>query len=81
MAERTRIDLGFPSLFASLSLDNQTITDGVVVYDSQSQQLYYTGSYGGGGGATSGVIELNTLSGSLTLVGGHWHRYNFIFSL
>ena len=69
MAEKTRIDLGFPSLFASLSFDGQTITDGVVVYDSESQQLFYTGSYGGAGG-TSGVIDLNSLSGSLNIVGG-----------
>lgn len=34
-------------LFASLSFDNNPVTDGVVVYDTANGQLYFTGSYGG----------------------------------
>jgi hypothetical protein len=56
MAERFRIDLGFPALYASLSMDTQGITDGVVVYDKERQQLFYTGSYGTGGGG-GGTID------------------------
>ena len=57
MAERFRIDLGFPALYASLSMDTTGITDGVVVYDKERQQLFYTGSYGGGGGGGGGSID------------------------
>lgn len=60
MAERFRIDLGFPALYASLSLDTAGITDGVVVYDKEKQQLFYTGSYGGGGGGISPSGYLKT---------------------
>ena len=70
MAERFRIDLGFPALYASLSQDTSGITDGVVVYDKERQQLFYTGSYGSGGGTGSvdpslylktASVDLNTL--------------------
>ena len=36
-------------LFASLSLDTSAGTNGVVMYDEATGQLYYTGSYGAGG--------------------------------
>jgi hypothetical protein len=70
MAERFRIDLGFPALYASLSMDTQGITDGVVVYDKEKQQLFYTGSYGGGGGGgvdpsqylKTASVNLNTIT-------------------
>jgi hypothetical protein len=70
MAERFRIDLGFPALYASLSMDTQGITDGVVVYDKERQQLFYTGSYGGGGGGgvdpsqylKTASVNLNTIT-------------------
>jgi len=55
MAERFRIDLGFPALYASLSMDTKGITDGVVVYDKERQQLFYTGSYGSGGGGGGSI--------------------------
>ena len=57
MAERFRIDLGFPALYASLSMDTKGITDGVVVYDKERQQLFYTGSYSTGGGGGGGTID------------------------
>jgi hypothetical protein len=61
MAERFRIDLGYPSLFGSLSFDGAGITDGVVVYDITTQQLFYTGAYG-----TSNIIASGSiLTGSL----------------
>ena len=68
MAERFRIDLGFPALYASLSMDTQGITDGVVVYDKERQQLFYTGSYGSGGGVDpsqylkTASVNLNTIT-------------------
>ena len=63
MAERFRIDLGYPSLFGSLSYDGTGITDGVVVYDITTQQLFYTGAYGGSGGDI--IISGSILTGSL----------------
>jgi len=57
MAERFRIDLGYPSLFGSLSYDGTGITDGVVVYDITTQKLFYTGSYGSGGSGSGGSIN------------------------
>ena len=70
MVERFRIDLGFPALYASLSMDTTGITDGVVVYDKERQQLFYTGSYStGGGGGGSGITNIITgdgLTGSLS---------------
>jgi hypothetical protein len=68
MAERFRIDLGFPALYASLSLDAAGITDGVVVYDKEKQQLFYTGSYGGGGGGVDPSLYLKTASVSLNTI-------------
>jgi len=38
-------------LFASLSLENNTIASQTVMYDTSSGKFYFTGSYGGGGGA------------------------------
>jgi hypothetical protein len=70
MAERFRIDLGFPALYASLSMDTTGITDGVVVYDKERQQLFYTGSYGGGGGGVAGVSSLEGLTGAIDLIAG-----------
>lgn len=70
MAERFRIDLGFPALYASLSMDTTGITDGVVVYDKEKQQLFYTGSYGGGGGGVAGVSSLEGLTGAIDLIAG-----------
>jgi hypothetical protein len=71
MAERFRIDLGFPALYASLSMDTTGITDGVVVYDKERQQLFYTGSYGaGGGGGGGGVTSLDGLTGAIDLIAG-----------
>lgn len=67
MAERFRIDLGFPALYASLSLDNSSITTGVVVYDPTTQQLFYTGSYAEG--ADGGITNL-IATGGLTGGGG-----------
>jgi len=69
MAERFRIDLGFPALYASLSMDTTGITDGVVVYDKEKQQLFYTGSYGASGGGT-GVSSLKGLTGAIDLLAG-----------
>jgi hypothetical protein len=63
MAERFRIDLGYPSLFGSLSYDGTGITDGVVVYDITTQQLFYTGAYGGSGGDI--IISGSFLTSSL----------------
>ena len=69
MAERFRIDLGFPALYASLSMDTQGITDGVVVYDKEKQQLFYTGSYGGGGGGGVDPSQyLKTASANLNII-------------
>jgi hypothetical protein len=69
MAERFRIDLGFPALYASLSMDTQGITDGVVVYDKERQQLFYTGSYGGGGGGGVDPSQyLKTASVNLNII-------------
>jgi hypothetical protein len=68
MAERFRIDLGFPALYASLSMDTSGITDGVVVYDKEKQQLFYTGSYGGGGGGIDPSLYLKTASVSLNTI-------------
>ena len=69
MAERFRIDLGFPALYASLSMDTQGITDGVVVYDKEKQQLFYTGSYGGGGGGGVDPSQyLKTASVNLNII-------------
>jgi hypothetical protein len=69
MAERFRIDLGFPALYASLSMDTQGITDGVVVYDKEKQQLFYTGSYGtGGGGGVDPNQYLKTASVNLNII-------------
>jgi len=69
MAERFRIDLGFPALYASLSMDTQGITDGVVVYDKEKQQLFYTGSYGGGGGGGVDPSQyLRTASVNLNII-------------
>lgn len=70
MAERFRIDLGFPALYASLSMDTSGITDGVVVYDKEKQQLFYTGSYGAGGGGVAGVSSLEGLTGDIDLIAG-----------
>jgi hypothetical protein len=70
MAERFRIDLGFPALYASLSMDTTGITDGVVVYDKEKQQLFYTGSYGSGGGGVAGVSSLKGLTGAIDLLAG-----------
>jgi hypothetical protein len=64
MAERFRIDLGFPALYASLSMDTKGITDGVVVYDKERQQLFYTGSYGGGGGGGGSIDTSSFLIGA-----------------
>jgi hypothetical protein len=68
MAERFRIDLGFPALYASLSMDTQGITDGVVVYDKERQQLFYTGSYGTGGGGIDPSLYLRTASANLNII-------------
>ena len=68
MAERFRIDLGFPALYASLSMDTQGITDGVVVYDKERQQLFYTGSYGVGGGGIDPSLYLKTASANLNII-------------
>ena len=68
MAERFRIDLGFPALYASLSMDTQGITDGVVVYDKERQQLFYTGSYGAGGGGIDPSLYLKTASVNLNTI-------------
>jgi hypothetical protein len=62
MAERFRIDLGYPSLFGSLSYDGTGITDGVVVYDIFTKQLFYTGSYGPSGDI---IVSGSILTGSL----------------
>ena len=70
MAERFRIDLGFPALYASLSMDTTGITDGVVVYDKEKQQLFYTGSYGASGGGGAGVSSLKGLTGAIDLLAG-----------
>ena len=67
MAERFRIDLGYPSLFGSLSYDGTGITDGVVVYDITTQQLFYTGAYGGSGGDI--IISGSFLTGSNLIFG------------
>lgn len=42
-------------LFASLSYDSTPNTDGVVVYDTDNGQFYYTGSYGGSGDTITGT--------------------------
>jgi len=64
MAERFRIDLGFPALYASLSLDNSSVTTGVVVYNPTTQQLFYTGSYAeGADGDITNLIATGGLSG------------------
>jgi hypothetical protein len=64
MAERFRIDLGFPALYASLSLDNSSVTTGVVVYNPTTQQLFYTGSYAeGGDGGIANLIATGGLTG------------------
>jgi len=68
MAERFRIDLGFPALYASLSMDTKGITDGVVVYDKERQQLFYTGSYGAGGGSIDPSLYLKTASANLNII-------------
>jgi hypothetical protein len=81
MAERFRIDLGFPALYASLSMDTQGITDGVVVYDKERQQLFYTGSYGGGeGGGTidtgSFLIGATATLNTITFTQGDGDTFN-----
>jgi hypothetical protein len=64
MAERFRIDLGFPALYASLSLDNSSVTTGVVVYNPTTQQLFYTGSYAeGADGDITNLIATGGLTG------------------
>jgi hypothetical protein len=65
MAERFRIDLGFPNLYASLSLAPSGGADGVVVYNSTTQQLFYSGSFSGGGGGSTidtGSFIVNALA-------------------
>jgi len=86
MAERFRIDLGYPSLFGSLSYDGTGITDGVVVYDISTQKLFYTGSYGGSGGGGSGssvntgsfLINATVSSNTLTFTRGDNSTFNLI---
>jgi len=76
MAEGFRIDLGFPNLYASLSLDSAGIADGVVVYDSSTQQLFYSSSFtGGGGGSTidtgSFLINATATDNNITFTRGN----------
>lgn len=87
MAERFRIDLGYPSLFGSLSYDGTGITDGVVVYDISTQQLFYTGGYGGGGGGGGGTIDTGSFlinasvnSNTLTFTRGNNTTFDLIVS-
>jgi hypothetical protein len=49
-------------------MDTQGITDGVVVYDKEKQQLFYTGSYGGSGGGIDPSLYLTTASVSLNTI-------------
>jgi hypothetical protein len=42
---------GSGMLFVSLSLEDNTIASQTVMYDTSSGKFYFTGSYGGGGGA------------------------------
>jgi len=82
MAERFRIDLGFPALYASLSMDTKGITDGVVVYDKERQQLFYTGSYGSGGGGGGSIdtgsflINATATLNTLTFTQGDGSTFN-----
>jgi hypothetical protein len=85
MAERFRIDLGYPSLFGSLSYDGTGITDGVVVYDISTQKLFYTGSYGGSGGGGGGTINTGSFlvdatvnSNTLTFTRGNNTSFNLV---
>jgi len=81
MAERFRIDLGFPNLYASLSLAPSGGTDGVVVYNSTTQQLFYSGSFsGGGGGSTidtgSFIVNASATSNILNFTRGNGTSFN-----
>lgn len=81
MAERFRIDLGFPNLYASLSLAPSGGADGVVVYNSTTQQLFYSGSFsGGGGGSTidtgSFIVDASAISNVLTFTRGNGTSFN-----
>ena len=65
MAEKFRIDLGFPALYASLSQDIAGVTDGIVVYDKEKQQLFYnpgTGSTPPSYYLKTASVNLNTLT-------------------
>ena len=81
MAERFRIDLGFPNLYASLSLAPSGGADGVVVYNSTTQQLFYSGSFsGGGGGSTidtgSFIVNASATSNILNFTRGNGTSFN-----
>ena len=81
MAERFRIDLGFPNLYASLSLAPSGGADGVVVYNSTTQQLFYSGSFsGGGGGSTidtgSFIVDASATSNILSFTRGNGTSFN-----
>jgi hypothetical protein len=80
MAERFRIDLGFPNLYASLSLAPSGGVDGVVVYNPTTQQLFYSGSFSGGGGSTidtgSFIVNASATSNILSFTRGNGTSFN-----
>jgi hypothetical protein len=80
MAERFRIDLGFPNLYASLSLAPSGGAYEVVVYNSSTQQLFYSGGFSGGGGSTintgSFIVNASATSNVLSFTRGNGTSFN-----
>ena len=57
---------GSGALYASLSLDDSNYN--VVIYDTDTGQFYYTGSYSGGGGGGGGIDGVNILDTNIPVV-------------